>query len=170
MTIRKIMLLGEMAVGKTSIVTRLVFDRFEHSYKSTIGTDVYRYDVEPAPGGEPFQFLVWDTDGSYEDAMVRTDHFRGAQAAVIVGDLSRPGTLETQVRLANLFSDALPGRYFAAVLNKQDLIDAGEAEVPKLPAGLLKPYFPVFQTSAKTGQNVKQTFCDAAETIVRRGL
>ena len=39
----KVMLLGQIGVGKSSIAQRLVFDRFESSYKPTMGVDVYRY-------------------------------------------------------------------------------------------------------------------------------
>ena len=170
MIIAKIMLLGEMAVGKTSIANRLVFDRFDHSYKSTIGTDVYRYDVEPGPDGQPFQFLVWDTDGNYEEAMFRSSYIRGAHAAIIVGDLSRPQTLETQLRLARMFCDEMPGRYFAGVLNKKDLVDGPTKDCPELPEALRKPFFPVIEASAKTGYNVQKTFVEAARTIARRGL
>ncbi len=64
MIIRKIMLLGEIGVGKTSIARRLVFGKFGDVYKATIGVDLYRYEVVPSPADEPFHFLVWDTDGS----------------------------------------------------------------------------------------------------------
>lgn len=168
MMIRKIMLLGEMAVGKTSIANRLAFDRFDASYKSTIGLDIYRYDVEPGPGGQAFQFLVWDTDGNIGDAIFRDQHMRGAHAAIIVGDLTRRPTLEAQLKLAAKFSEALPGRYIAGVLNKTDLVDEIPDDEAYVPAGLKEPYFPVFATSAKTGDNIKQTFHSAAETIVRR--
>ena len=52
MTARKVMLLGEIGVGKSSLVKRLVFDRFETDYKPTLGVDVYRYEV-PAGGDRP---------------------------------------------------------------------------------------------------------------------
>jgi GTPase SAR1 family protein len=52
MTARKIMLLGEIGVGKSSIARRLVFDRFEGDYKPTIGVDVYSYDVDDGAGEE----------------------------------------------------------------------------------------------------------------------
>lgn len=170
MIVKKIMLLGDMAVGKTSIANRLAFDRFGESYKSTIGTDIYVYDVEPPPAGKPFQFLIWDTDGNFEDAMFRSHYMRGAHAAIIVGDLTRRPTLESQLRLAQKFAEALPGRYFAAVLNKDDL----SAEIPDdddwMPSGLRDPHFPLLRTSAKSGYNIRRTFEEAAHTIVRRQL
>ena len=170
MTIRKILLLGEMEVGKTSIANRLRFDVFKDSYKSTIGMDIHRYDVEPGPNGERFQFLICDTDGNFEDVLFRDQHVRGAQAAIIVGDLTRRETLIAQVRLATKFSDAKPGRYLAGVLNKNDLTDNIPEEEDYLPEGLREPFFPVIRTSAKTGENVKRTFHEAAETIVRRRM
>ncbi|MFT7575868.1 MAG: small GTP-binding protein [Alphaproteobacteria bacterium] len=170
MTIRKILLLGEMEVGKTSIANRLCFDTFDASYKSTIGMDIHRYDVEPGPNGERFQFLVCDTDGNFEDVLFRDQHVRGAQAAIVVGDLTRRETLVAQLRLATKFSDAKPGRYLAGVLNKNDLTDDIPDEEDYLPDGLKKPFFPLIRTSAKTGENVERTFHDAAETIVRRRM
>ena len=165
---RKIMLLGEMGVGKTSIVRRLVFDRFEADYKSTIGADIYTYDVEPAPGAEAFRFLVWDTDGSFSTAIFRSVHVRQAHAALVIGDVGRRGTLDTMLTLAEGFADALPGRYVACVLNKLDTL--GEGEQPVVPERLTSLAFPLFKTSAKTGENVKPTFAQAAATIVRRKL
>lgn len=170
MIVRKLMLLGEMAVGKTSIANRLAFDRFGESYKSTIGTDIYVYDVAPPPEGKPFQFLIWDTDGSFEDAMFRSHYMRGAHAAVIVGDLTRKKTLESQLRLAQKFAEAFPGRYFSAVLNKSDLTDQIPPDDDWVPEGLRTAYFPVLETSAKSGHNIKRTFEEAAQTIVRRHL
>lgn len=168
MITRKIMLLGEIGVGKTSIAQRLVFDRFAGSYKPTIGTDVYRYELAPPPSGQPFQFLVFDTDGNFGTSIFREVSIRQAVAAMIVGDVSRGRTLESMVQLAEGFADAFPGRYVGYVLNKIDLTNSGVLEL--LPAKLEQPEFPVFRTSAKTGDHVRTAFHEAAATILRRGL
>ena len=170
MIIRKILLLGEMAVGKTSIAHRLRFDTFKESYKSTIGMDIHRYDVEPGPDGVRFQFLICDTDGNFEDILFRDQHVRGAQAAIVVGDLTRRETLVALARLAVKFSDAKPGRYLAGVLNKNDLTDEIPDDDDYLPQDLRQPFFPLLRTSAKTGENVRHAFHEAAATIVRRRL
>ncbi|WP_376745710.1 hypothetical protein [Sinorhizobium psoraleae] len=61
------MLLGDMGVGKTSILYRLVHDRFDGQYKTTLGVEVLSYDVpgNPAGGGEPTRLVLWDTDGDF---------------------------------------------------------------------------------------------------------
>jgi small GTP-binding protein len=167
MMLRKILLLGEIGVGKTSIVQRLVFDRFDGSYKATIGTDIYRYDVAPSPASEPFQFIVWDTDGNFSDAIFRHVYAKQAHAAIIVGDVLRRTTLDAATRLGHGFMDEFPGRPLAYVVNKVDLLEAGEA--PQWPAKLVDGGVPMTMTSAKTGHQVKQAFHDAASAVVRRG-
>lgn len=170
MMVRKILLLGQMEVGKTSIARRLKFNSFDSSYKSTVGQDIYHYDVDPAPTEEGFSFLIVDTDGKFDDAIFRDRHVRGAQAAIVVGDLTRRETLEAQIDLVYKFSDAVPGRYVACVFNKSDLVDAFPQDADYIPEKLANSSIPFLQTSAKTGSNVIQTFHDAAHAIVRRRL
>jgi small GTP-binding protein len=168
MIMKKIMLLGEIGVGKTSIAKRLVFDRFDGDYKATIGTDVYLYEVDPPPAGKPFQFIVWDSDGNFGEAIFRHVYVKEAAAAMIVGDVSRRGTIEAMVRLGEGFADAFPGRHITLVLNKLDLVE--DPDALELPRKLDEARFPLVRTSAKTGLNVKHAFHEAATTIVRRGL
>jgi Ras-related protein Rab-5C len=167
MTARKVMLLGEIGVGKSSTVQRLVFDRFEFNYKPTIGVDVYRYDVPDGPGRERSSLIVWDTDGNFGDTIFRHVYMKEAAAAMIIGDLSRPQTLETMVRLAEGFADALPGRHISLLLNKSDLVSAPSAV--ELPGGFKRLSIKPNWTSAKTGENVQNCFMQASEAINRRG-
>ena len=61
MTARKVMLLGEIGVGKSSIVQRLVFDKFEATYKPTIGVDFALKNVKLGP--YLIRLQLWDTAG-----------------------------------------------------------------------------------------------------------
>lgn len=167
MTARKVMLLGEIGVGKSSIVQRLVFDRFDFNYKPTIGVDVYRYDVPPEPGKQAMSLIVWDTDGNFGEAIFKHLYMKEASAAFIVGDLARRNTLDTMVALGRGFREALPGRHISFVLNKVDLVERpGSVDLPdEFDAFGLKPTM----TSAKTGENVERAFVEAANAIRRRG-
>ncbi len=168
MTARKIMLLGEIGVGKSSIARRLVFDRFEGDYKPTVGVDVYSYDVEPgsAAPDAPIKFVIWDTDGNFGEAILSHVYIKEAAAAFIVGDVTRRSTLQRMVELGNNFMEAMPGRYCAFLINKSDLEDAAT----ELPPELLKSPIPILRTSAKTGENIKNAFLNAADAIRRRGI
>lgn len=167
---RKILLLGEIGVGKTSLIRRLVHGRFETEYKSTFGVELYRVPITRAgPNGDTaIELIVWDTDGNFGQSIFRHVYIKGASAALIIGDLKRRSTLETMVGLADGFQDALPGRHFSFIANKSDLLDDGEA--PEFPAKLVDGRQPILLTSAKTGDNVEDSFIQAATSILRRDL
>jgi Ras-related protein Rab-5C len=167
MSAHKVMLLGEIGVGKSSTVQRLVFDRFDFDYKPTIGVDVYRYEIAATPERDQTSLIVWDTDGNFGDTIFKHVYMKEAAAAMIVGDLTRPQTLETMVNLAIGFRDALPGRHISLLLNKIDLVRSPSAV--ELPEGFgLLNIAPAY-TSAKSGKNVQDAFLEAAGAIQRRG-
>lgn len=160
----KIMLLGAIGVGKSSIAQRLVFDRFEVSYKPTIGVDVYRYDVTDHAGGEPIRLILWDSDGNLGDAIFRHIYLKEASAAIIIGDVTRAETVAAMPQTARGFRARLPGRSVTFVLNKTDLAPAGTLD---LPHELRDGTTPVFRTSALTGDNVRHAFEATAKAVVR---
>jgi small GTP-binding protein len=168
MTARKLMLLGEIGVGKSSLVRRLVFDTFDISYKPTIGVDIYRYDVPDTPQRPGVSLVIWDTDGNFGASIFKHIYMRHAQAAMIVADISRPETLSVQQSLALGFQEHFPGRPVAFVVNKMDLAPSHEPIV--LPPHLTEAEAIVAQTSAKTGHDVHAAFQSTADAIVRRNL
>lgn len=167
MRIGKVLLLGDIGVGKTSIARRLVLDTFDASYKATIGTDIYRYEVVPSPIDEPFHCIIWDTDGNFGDSIFRHVYAKQADAAVIIGDVTRPTTLDMVGQLGAAFMDAFPGRPLSYVINKFDMLPDGEP--PSLPQCLHAPDIQIISTSAKTGHHVQDAFRDIAGIIARRG-
>ncbi len=168
---RKLVMLGEMAVGKTSIVRRMVLDRFDGDYKGTLGHDIFVYALSglgPARD-RSLELVIWDTDGGLGASAFHLDAaVKGASAVIIVGDVTRPRTVETMALLAKECDARLPGRPVYLVLNKTDLLpDAAIMDRPQSLDGLP---FPIVKTSAKSGDNIKETFVDAANTILRREL
>ena len=169
MAARKVMLLGEIGVGKTSLIRRLVLDSFEGTYKPTIGVDLYRYtseitDVE----GRPLELIVWDTDGNFGESMFRHVYIKGASAALIVGDVTRRTTLATAAKLATGFEEVAPGRPALLIVNKMDLVEGEAAAEAARDLDLLA--HARVNTSALSGSNVKEAFSAVAAAIVRRGL
>jgi small GTP-binding protein len=169
MTARKIMLLGDISVGKTSIVRRLVFDKFQTNYKVTINVDIYKFEIDDAgpKADQRVELIIWDTDGNMADSIFRQQNYMaGASAALIVGDITRAQSLETMLRLSDLCQEKIPGRHVTFVLNKIDLLE-GDTD-PDLPRGFADISHPVVRMSAKTGENVRLAFRDAATAILRR--
>lgn len=161
----KVMLLGDIGVGKSSLARRLAFSSFNATYKPTIGVEIYRH-VLPDVAGAPATLILWDTDGNFGDAVLRHVYVRQASAAVIIGDRTRPETLTTMVRLGEGFADLMPGRAIHFVVNKCDLPLAHglDAVIDRL-----SPNIPLIQTSALDGTNVERAFLETALAIRRRG-
>lgn len=165
---KKLLLLGDMGVGKTSLVRRLVLDELPSDYLPTMGVDLYRYHHAMTRSGQPatLEFVVWDIDGSYGSSIFQHAYSKGASGALIIGDVLRPPTLALMVELAHGFNAAMPSREFAFLLNKEDLI--GSQSDVDLPAALQTARQPVIWTSALKNTNVKSAFAKVAEAVIRR--
>ena len=156
----KIMLLGPIGVGKTSLLRRLVFDTFSFDYKTTIGVDLMSYDVE-LHDGRPLRLVIWDTDGDFGESILTSSYAAGASGAMVVGDATRPQTLARMALLLDGFERTMPQRPTCAVLNKVDLVAPGAVELKSL--GRRN----VIQASAQTGRGVREAFVSLAESIQR---
>lgn len=91
----KVCLLGDYAVGKTSLVRRFVYNLFEDKYLSTIGVKVSRKMVAVPRGDEVVELvlMLWDLAGSEEFDSVRASYLRGAAGALVVCDVTQRSTL-----------------------------------------------------------------------------
>lgn len=166
MTARKVMLLGEIGVGKSSLVRRLTMRAFHADYKPTLGVNIYTYDVPEETVSPPLTLIIWDTDGNMGDNIFRHVYMREAAAALIIGDVTRPQTLDLMSHLGHGFREALPGRDHLYVVNKSDLVSTSQRIV--LPPDLEERTSDLVVTSAKSGENVETAFHRLAKAISRR--
>ncbi|MCW2282971.1 small GTP-binding protein [Rhodoblastus acidophilus] len=162
----KVMLLGDIGVGKTSLARRLVFGKFDGDYKTTIGVDILTHELKLVGRPEDIwaKLLLWDTDGDFGQHIFKSVYLAGASGALVVADASRPATIEKMFTLAAGFSEAIPGRPVLGLVNKADIVRPNLCGVDRL--GL--PEEQIMVTSAKSGENVNEAFGGIAETIYRR--
>jgi small GTP-binding protein len=164
---RKVVLLGDAAVGKTSLVKRFVYDMFEDRYIVTIGTKVSKKTIKMEWGGLSIDFtlMVWDVLGQQGYTRVQEAAFRGADGALLVCDLTRRETLTSisaywLPMLTNVA--AVPSVLLA---NKCDLPD-WQIDEPMLERAAEAMGVPYFLTSAKTGENVEEAFTKLARLML----
>jgi small GTP-binding protein len=154
---KKVCLLGEFAVGKTSLVRRSVEGRFDERYLSTIGVKVDRKVLHlPGPDGSvALSIMLWDLAGGPTIGPVSPSYYRGAAGAVIVCDVTRPETLEGTERYAEGFLAVNPGAPWILAANKVDLVEERVVSDEALAQAAELHGARFFATSAKTGEQVE---------------
>ncbi|HHN94384.1 MAG TPA: GTP-binding protein [Anaerolineae bacterium] len=166
---KKVCLLGDFAVGKTSLVRRFVYDRFDDKYISTIGVKVSRKSlIVPHDGGTVrMNMLLWDMAGGEDFSHVHASYLRGAAGAILVCDLTRAETLESMSRYAGDFWSINPTSPLVIVGNKVDLKDMRaitDAELQAVAESHARS--PWFTSSAKTGEHVEELFQALGQLIL----
>jgi small GTP-binding protein len=162
----KVVMLGDFAVGKTSLVRRFVYDDFSDAYLTTIGVKVTKKTVSVAHLGEDktASLLLWDISGNDRFNEISADYLRGAAAGIIVGDVTRPETAASMQSHMALLHSVNPGIMCAFVLNKVDLADDLAWETLRS-AGIV-PGEGWYRTSAKNDLNVRALFDGLAAQLI----
>lgn len=160
---KKVCLLGDFAVGKTSLVRRFVEGHFDDKYLSTIGVKVSRKSVERED--HQLNFLIWDLVGGNEFSRSEAGYLLGAAGALVVCDLTRPDTLEAMKRYATQIRTVSPAVSLVFLGNKFDLVKERAISDDVLTAVSTELNAPFLYTSAKTGENVEAAFAQLADLI-----
>ena len=168
---KKICLLGDFMVGKTSLIRRYVLDEFSPEYKATLGVGIYKHQSVVPPGevGQSVNLILWDVEGGEHRQKMLPTYVMGAAGAILVCDASRPETADILEDYATLFDQHAPGRPLVMVANKIDLLEDGQ--VPEsIQARAKNLNTMLVATSAKTGDRVVDAFHQLSLRIQQIGI
>ncbi|MHA1648640.1 MAG: Rab family GTPase [Candidatus Helarchaeota archaeon] len=164
----KIVVIGNGAVGKTSLIARFAEKMFKAEYKPTLGVNIVikEFDLDK----NHIKLTVWDIAGQARWRDVRSVYYKGANGSIIVFDVTRPGTFEAIPSWYNdlvKFSEdpEIPRILLANKIDLQDLRKVPESEGQKMAKELNAPYF---ETSAKDGTKVDEAFKEISNLILKR--
>ena len=161
----KICLLGNPAVGKTSLIRKYVYDVYSDKYIGTLGTKVSKKVVEIED--REVTMLIWDLMGEHEFRRIQRTAFKGTQGALVVCDLTRKETLDGFDFWPENLHEVTGDVPIIFLGNKDDLPDKQISESD------IKPYADrygteYYLTSAKTGKHVEEAFLNLARKIVEK--
>jgi small GTP-binding protein len=171
---KKICMLGDPAVGKTSLVGRFVFSMFDDKYIETIGAKVTKRTmaIEKKSTRQRYRLklMVWDIAGQKTLDFIKPTYYRDAEGALVVADITRRETLDNAVRWGRSIREVCGEIPVVMLINKYDLKDHGQftpEEAVQVAGGLGAPSF---TTSAKTGENVENAFSTLGRHLIRDTL
>jgi small GTP-binding protein len=161
---KKICMVGDFSVGKTSLIRRYLDRQFSDHYLSTIGVKVSRKQVSFSDlnlDQTICQLMIWDIEGRTEFQPIMPSYIAGSKGAIIVADLNRPETIDhIQAHLDLIVSVNSGDIALVIALNKADCVSpqSMQAIVDSMKVMQHQSIRQVYVTSAKTGDAVEEMF------------
>jgi len=171
----KVCLIGDHAVGKTSLIKRFVYDEFDDRYILTVGAKITKKVIEVEhPTGEGIievAMTIWDISGQKGfRELLKEAYFQGAQGLIAVSDVTRKDTLselDGWISSVERMTGKIPIHFLANKIDLNDQMRFGERELAETSGSYSSPHL---LTSAKTGENVELAFKDLSQRIVAQRL
>ena len=163
----KIVVIGDPSVGKTTLMLQYTEKKFQELYIPTVGVQVSVIYVILTRDGQNYRvgLYIWDVAGQVKFAKIRRLFYEGANAFIIVYDLSDKNSFINTSRWFNDVNDILGSKIYGFLVgNKSDLPDrqissnSGQVLADKMGLSFI-------ETSAKTGHNVDILFMKIANNI-----
>jgi small GTP-binding protein len=160
-------MIGDFAVGKTSLVARFVRQTFSDKYLTTIGVKIDTKLINLP--NEQIKLILWDIAGSDALSTVTASYLRGAAGYLLIVDGTRKPSWETALNLQQLVNSQIGNKPFILLLNKADLQEQWEIDHLDV-AKQLQQGRMVIHTSAKTGIGVEEAFTQLAMKLLSNSL
>lgn len=153
----KVIIIGEPAVGKTSLVKKYVSRQFANDYRASIGTNLFTKNIS-LNSGVNATIQIWDIAGQERWTQMRHIYYKGTHGTIIVVDLTRKNTFDQIEKF--WYPDLQENSINSPIIllaNKEDLKkQVTDEDVKSLGRNINAKH--IVYTSAKTGENVIKAF------------
>ncbi|KAL6867271.1 hypothetical protein ACP4OV_015295 [Aristida adscensionis] len=160
----KLVFLGDQAVGKTAILTRFMYDKFDATYQATIGIDFLSKTMYLED--RTVRLQLWDTAGQERFRSLIPSYIRDSSVAVIVYDVTdRQSFSNTSKWIEEVNTQRGGDVLIVLVGNKTDLVDKRQVSTEEGEAKAQEHGIMFIETSAKAGFNIKPLFRKIASSL-----
>jgi len=160
----KVVLLGDQSVGKTSLITRFMYDQFDNTYQATIGIDFLSKTMYVED--RTVRLQLWDTAGQERFRSLIPSYIRDSSVAIIVYDITdRQSFLSTSTWIDDVKAERGNDVMIVLVGNKADLSEKRQVTIEEATAKSTQMNIMFIETSAKAGLNVKSLFTKIALSL-----
>lgn len=176
---KKICLLGDPAVGKTSLINRFVYNEYDDKYISTLGAKVSKKDMQinilkktKNPMDVNLTLSIWDILGQKNESAVsaRSIYFNGTNGVFIICDVTRKETFENLTEWIKSLQNINHQVSIVILGNKIDQYRKAEVNYRDLEEFAKKHNIPMFPTSAKSNNNVTKAFQKLSELMLKESV
>ena len=164
----KVCLVGEAAVGKTSLIRRFVLDQFDDAYAATLRSKVSKRELTATHKGETFSvgMMLWDIMGQKGFRELLQDaYFKEAHGVLAVADVTRRSTLADLRGWIDGVHEVAGQVPIVLLANKADLRETSEVSDSEVASAAREYEASHFLTSAKSGANVGEAFHALADRV-----
>ena len=166
----KVVILGDSAVGKTSIAMRFIENRFPESHVVTLGAKFQQPKVV-LKNGSTLRINLWDTSGEEKFRSMLPIYFRNINGAILAYDIGDKKSFESVEYWLSVLDSHVKKENIVVYLvgNKKDLL-LNDRKVDPITAETLAENNKMMFTevSAKTGEGVHEVFKQLAEELVKK--
>ncbi|XP_042189842.1 ras-related protein Rab-6A isoform X2 [Callorhinchus milii] len=160
----KLVFLGEQSVGKTSLITRFMYDSFDNTYQATIGIDFLSKTMYLED--RTVRLQLWDTAGQERFRSLIPSYIRDSAAAVVVYDITNVNSFQQTTKwIDDVRTERGSDVIIMLVGNKTDLADKRQVAIEEGERKAKELNVMFIETSAKAGYNVKQLFRRVAAAL-----
>jgi len=160
----KLVFLGDQNVGKTSIITRFMYDNFDKNYQATIGIDFLSKTMYL--DDRTVRLQLWDTAGQERFRSLIPSYIRDSSVAVVVYDITNSASfLNTSKWIEDVRNERGDDVLIVLVGNKTDMADRRAVSVEEGEDKARSDGIMFMETSAKAGYNIKQLFKKIAVSL-----
>mmetsp|Transcript_93573 Transcript_93573/g.185651 ORF Transcript_93573/g.185651 Transcript_93573/m.185651 type:complete len:214 (-) Transcript_93573:83-724(-) len=160
----KLVFLGEQAVGKTSVITRFMYDTFDNNYQATIGIDFLSKTMYLED--RTVRLQLWDTAGQERFRSLIPSYIRDSSGAIVVYDITdRRSFLNTAKWIEDVRNERGSDVVIVLVGNKTDISDRRQVSTEEGEEKAKETGVMFWETSAKMGTNIKALFRQLAQAL-----